>query len=479
MKNKKQIELFYLMNFLRLLNIVPDEIIGDEAPDFVLKFRGEKIGVELTGFHKSRNGQPRRAIEENWNLLRKSIMESVRSNQLLENTFGEIYFMTLEIPSKREFRLFIDELIRISLYMINNGINEISTFAEYPLLNRYLSKFQLEKTGIYIAWDWNHNVTWVGLSEEELIKSIEKKSLANYKAQNIDEVWLIIISGHELSQAMGVHLDYKLNNFNKFNSLLMQSKYNRVFIYQYMLDLIYSWPGWIKEEVFPRDNPIAHNLTEVRASIAAACQKVGRDHKEVRLVAVSKTVDLDRIREAVAAGQYIFGENYLQEARDKIAALGRPVSWHLVGHLQTKKAKGAVELFDLIHAVDRLKLARALEAAAARLGKVQNVLVQVNQGGEDTKSGVAPAAAAALVQEVARLPHLRLLGLMSMPPWFPDPEEARPYFRALRELRDRLRGLTGLSLAELSMGMSGDFEVAVEEGATLVRVGTAIFGRRR
>jgi pyridoxal phosphate enzyme (YggS family) len=198
----------------------------------------------------------------------------------------------------------------------------------------------------------------------------------------------------------------------------------------------------------------------------------------VRLVAVSKTVDLARIRAAVDAGQDLFGENYLQEARDKIAVLGAQVSWHLVGSLQSNKARGAVELFDLIHAVDRGKLAQALDAAAARQGKIQDVLIQVNQAGEATKSGVEPAAAPALIQEIARLPHLRVLGLMTMPPWFPDPEAARPYFKALRVLRDHLRGLTGLPLTELSMGMSGDFTVAVEEGATLVRVGTAIFGGR-
>jgi pyridoxal phosphate enzyme (YggS family) len=225
--------------------------------------------------------------------------------------------------------------------------------------------------------------------------------------------------------------------------------------------------------------PIAKNLAEVRATIEAACWKVGRDPQGVRLVAVSKTVDLGRIQEAVAAGQQIFGENYLQEAKDKIAALGGQVRWHLVGHLQTNKAKAAVELFDLIHAVDRLKLARALNAAAARLGKIQDVLLQVNQGGETTKSGVAPEASLELVQEVVRFPHLRALGLMTMPPWFDDPEEVRPYFRALRELRERLRDSSGLPLVELSMGMSGDFAVAVEEGASLVRVGTAIFGRRR
>jgi pyridoxal phosphate enzyme (YggS family) len=226
-------------------------------------------------------------------------------------------------------------------------------------------------------------------------------------------------------------------------------------------------------------NPVAQNLEEVRGAIADAARRAGRDPSAVRLVAVSKTVDLERIRAAMDAGQDLFGENYLQEARDKIAALGRRVGWHLVGHLQSNKAKGAVELFDLIHAVDRLKLAEALDAAAARLGKVQDVLIQVNQGGEATKSGVAPEAAPALLQEVARLPHLRVLGLMTMPPWLPDPEAVRPYFRALRELRDHLRGLTGLPLTELSMGMSGDFAVAVEEGATLVRVGTAIFGERR
>jgi pyridoxal phosphate enzyme (YggS family) len=224
---------------------------------------------------------------------------------------------------------------------------------------------------------------------------------------------------------------------------------------------------------------IAQNLEEVRRTIVAACNKVGRDPAEVRLVAVSKTVPPERVREAIAAGQNLFGENYLQEARDKIVILGRQVHWHLVGHLQTKKAKAAVELFELIHAVDRLKLARALDAAAAALNQVQDILIQVNQAGEATKSGVAPEATAALLKEVSQLPHLRVMGLMTMPPWFADPETVRPYFKALRELRDRLQDDSGLPLPELSMGMSGDFAVAAEEGATLVRVGTAIFGHRR
>ena len=223
---------------------------------------------------------------------------------------------------------------------------------------------------------------------------------------------------------------------------------------------------------------IAQNLEEVRRRIKAAALKAGRDPVPVRLVAVSKTVDVARIREALASGQALFGENYLQEAKPKIEALGPGPQWHFIGHLQSNKAKAAVEFFHLIHSVDRLSLARALDGAAARLGKIQEILLQVNLAGEASKSGAPPAEAPHLLQEVAKFPHLRVLGLMTMPPWFPDPEEARPFFRALRELRDRLRSLGICPLPELSMGMSGDFEAAVEEGATLVRVGAAIFGQR-
>ncbi len=225
-------------------------------------------------------------------------------------------------------------------------------------------------------------------------------------------------------------------------------------------------------------NQIAPNLEEVHRRINAAAHRARRDPAGVRLVAVSKKVDLERLRLAVAAGHHLFGENYVQEAKGKITALGPGLSWHLVGHLQTNKAKEAVALFDLIHTVDRLKLAQALDKAAAGAGRTQEVLIQVNLAGEETKSGAAPEAVPDLLREVARLPCLRATGLMTMPPWFADPEAVRPYFRALRELRDRLQQATGLTLPELSMGMSGDYEVAVEEGATLVRVGTAIFGER-
>jgi pyridoxal phosphate enzyme (YggS family) len=225
---------------------------------------------------------------------------------------------------------------------------------------------------------------------------------------------------------------------------------------------------------------IARRLAEIKDRIAAAARRAGRDPAQVRLVAVSKTVGLEALREAVAAGQRLFGENYLQEALEKITALGPEAEWHFIGHLQSNKAKAAVGRFALIHSLDRLSLAEALEKAAARLGTVQGVLVQVNLAGEASKSGVAPEAAAELLQALKRFPHLRVMGLMTLPPFFPDPEAVRPYFRALRELRDRLKaqGLADTGLPELSMGMSGDFEVAVEEGATLIRVGTALFGPR-
>jgi pyridoxal phosphate enzyme (YggS family) len=224
---------------------------------------------------------------------------------------------------------------------------------------------------------------------------------------------------------------------------------------------------------------VAENLAEVKRRLEAAAIGAGRDPAAVRLVAVSKTVALEQIREALAAGQRLFGENYLQEAQEKILALGPGVGWHFVGHLQSKKARGAVELFELIHSVDRLKLAQALEEASARLGKVQEILIQVNLAGEATKSGAHPDAVPELLKAVALLPHLKVTGLMTMPPWL-APEAVRPYFRALRELRDRLRSRSTVDnpLPELSMGMTGDFEVAVEEGATLIRVGTAIFGER-
>jgi PLP dependent protein len=197
-------------------------------------------------------------------------------------------------------------------------------------------------------------------------------------------------------------------------------------------------------------------------------------------VGATKTVRVERIRQAVAAGLSILGENYLQEAREKIAALDLAVSWHFIGHLQSNKAAAAVKLFDLIHSVDRPALAQALNGAAAKINRVQDILLEVNLAQESTKSGVKPEDLEDLLRTCAALPYLRVRGLMTMPPWFADAEMVRPYFQALRRARDHLQSLNlpGVELAELSMGMSDDFEVAIEEGATLVRIGTALFGAR-
>ena len=224
---------------------------------------------------------------------------------------------------------------------------------------------------------------------------------------------------------------------------------------------------------------IAANLARVRERIAAAARAAGRDPSEVRLVAVSKTKPAAAVRRAWEAGQTIFGENYVQEARDKIAQVGPGPVWHLIGHLQSNKARLAASLFAVVETVDRPKIARALDRHARELGKELGVLLQVNLSGEAQKSGCSPEEAEALAQEVAELPGLRLMGLMTIPPFFDQPGRARPYFARLRELAERLApNLPPGSMDELSMGMSGDFEAAVAEGATLVRVGTAIFGAR-
>ncbi len=214
------------------------------------------------------------------------------------------------------------------------------------------------------------------------------------------------------------------------------------------------------------------NVERVREAIARACGRAGRSPDDVLLVAVSKTVEAERIRLAVAAGISALGENRVQEAREKIETLGRPVPWHLIGSLQTNKAKEAARLFDWIHSVDRVELARELSRRACALDHTLDILVQVNLGEEPQKAGVAPGELKALLDAMTGLESLRIRGLMAIPPAVETPEAARPFFRRLRELRD------GAGLEHLSMGMSADFEVAIEEGATLVRVGTAIFGPR-
>lgn len=222
-------------------------------------------------------------------------------------------------------------------------------------------------------------------------------------------------------------------------------------------------------------------LNSIKKKIINAALSCGRDPADIRLVAVSKKMSEAMILEAIAAGADILGENFIQEARQKAENLSScDVSWHFIGHLQSNKAKYAVRIFDLIHTLDSLKLALELNKRAEKINKVQNVLIQVNISGELSKAGVDPDNIIALLKEITPLKNISVNGLMTMPPFFSDPEKARPFFASLRNLRDEInqKALPGIYLKELSMGMTGDFEVAIQEGATLVRIGTAIFGKR-
>lgn len=220
---------------------------------------------------------------------------------------------------------------------------------------------------------------------------------------------------------------------------------------------------------------IADNLQSIRSRIANAAQRSDRDAAEVKLIAVSKTHPVEVLREAMAAGVSVFGENKVQEADGKIVGLASDgIEWHLIGHLQSNKARKAVQLFDVIHSIDSVEIAERLERICVEEGRESlPVLIQVDLAGEQTKSGIAETELPTLIEYLKSCERLKLIGLMVLPPFFDDPEATRPYFKHLRDIRDRL-----LPGRELSMGMSNDFEVAIEEGATMVRVGTAIFGGR-
>jgi pyridoxal phosphate enzyme (YggS family) len=224
---------------------------------------------------------------------------------------------------------------------------------------------------------------------------------------------------------------------------------------------------------------IAVRLASVRERIAAACERSGRDPRSVGLVAVSKTVPAAAIADAIAAGQTVFGENRVQEALAKMSATSPDATWHLVGHLQKNKARQAAGAFALIHGIDDRELAVELDRRAQTKAIRQPVLVQANLAGESTKSGADEEGLMPLLASVAGMSHLDLRGLMIIPPAAADPEASRPWFRRLSELRERAVAHLGRPLPELSMGMTDDFEVAIEEGATLIRVGRAIFGERR
>jgi pyridoxal phosphate enzyme (YggS family) len=229
---------------------------------------------------------------------------------------------------------------------------------------------------------------------------------------------------------------------------------------------------------------IAENVARVRQRIAAAAARVRRDPHSITLMAVSKTVDRERIRQASAASIRVFGENRVQEFEEKFPDPEdrRDAEWHLIGHLQSNKAKKAVELFDALDSLDSLRLAQKLDHASEAEGKVLQVLIEINVGGEASKSGIPldSPELEKLLQEMGKCEHLQVHGLMAVPPFTPNPEAARPYFRLVRDLRDSIasRKLPRIQMDTLSMGMSHDFEVAIEEGSTCVRIGTAIFGER-
>jgi pyridoxal phosphate enzyme (YggS family) len=234
--------------------------------------------------------------------------------------------------------------------------------------------------------------------------------------------------------------------------------------------------------VDPAQELLAVRLADVRARVRAAAQKCGRQPDDVRLIAISKTHPASVIKQVCQLGATDFGENRVQEAEGKIVEIGREkVRWHLVGHLQANKARRAVNLFDVIHSVDTLDLAQRLDRLCVEESRESlPVLIQVDLGHEETKSGIEESELTHMVESLGPLTRVKLIGLMTLPPFFDDPEQSRAFFRRLRELRDELnqRGAFGERTGELSMGMTHDFEVAIEEGATMVRIGTAIFGER-
>jgi pyridoxal phosphate enzyme (YggS family) len=223
---------------------------------------------------------------------------------------------------------------------------------------------------------------------------------------------------------------------------------------------------------------LAENLDAIQQRIRAACERAGRDPGSVTLLAVTKGQPPEVVSAAARLGQVIFGENKVQEARAKIPLCPGRLRWHFIGHLQSNKSREAVELFEMIQSVDSLSLAREISKRAEAAARTLPVMLEVNIAGEGSKFGYAPENLLAELKELNALPRLEIQGLMTVPPWTSDPEKARPHFRRLRELKAQAETVLGAPLSHLSMGMSGDFEIAIAEGATLVRIGTALFGPR-
>nr|MQY53176.1 YggS family pyridoxal phosphate-dependent enzyme [Bacillota bacterium] len=223
---------------------------------------------------------------------------------------------------------------------------------------------------------------------------------------------------------------------------------------------------------------LRENLERIKEKIRVKSELVGRDPQKITLVTVTKTVEADRVEEAIAAGVNIIGESRVQEAKEKYEKVESRVIWHLVGHLQRNKAKDAVKIFDLIHSVDSAKLAKEIDKQARKVGKRQKILIEVNVSGEESKYGLSPEGVIPFLQEVSGLPNIKVEGLMTMAPLYENPEDCRPCFRKLRELIEKVKAknIKNVEMTYLSMGMSNDFEVAIEEGSNMVRIGRAIFG---
>lgn len=223
---------------------------------------------------------------------------------------------------------------------------------------------------------------------------------------------------------------------------------------------------------------IRENVQFARNKIAEACRRSGRKSEEIELVAITKTVDVEQINEAIEAGIRVVGENRVQEAWRKFQEVGEKVHWHMVGHLQTNKVKRVLQFADMIHSVDSVYLAREIQTQAKKLERTIEILIQVNTSGEESKFGLEPEATIGAIEEVSTLPNLKIKGLMTIGAFLPNPEDVRPCFKLLHDLKDRVneRGITSVEIGTLSMGMTNDYEIAIEEGSTMVRVGTAIFG---
>jgi hypothetical protein len=251
MSNKKKIERFYLNEFFKILGETAEDVKAGEAPDFIVKLRHSKIGIEVTEFHSDLKGEqdrPRRAVEEAWTSLQRVIMEKIGKYKELEDTSGTLFFKKLELPPTPKYKDFVIELVQLSLEMIETNREEISPKSNYPLLNKYLDKFHLKKVGCYITWEWNHNASSIGLTESELVDTIQPKLVKaeSYIKKNIDVLWLLVVSGSRLSQTMPVHLANKLLSFKNLDYLLSRSVFDKIYIYQYMVGVIYEWPNWAK-----------------------------------------------------------------------------------------------------------------------------------------------------------------------------------------------------------------------------------------